>query len=73
MMLTPRTKIAVDMAHAADVLKDISNKTTEMLVQFDWKGVQITLYRSGSMHFYHFIDVPLGKRYAEEILAHVRG
>lgn len=70
-MLIPKARLKLDMGRAAIALDDAVIKGTELMIQMNWKGVQVTLYGSGSMHFYHFTDAAMGRQLALEILSSI--
>ena len=37
------------------------------MLKFLWEGIEVTMYRDGSLIFYHFEDQDVAERYAGEI------
>lgn len=67
MMLTPSEAVAVDLTEAEKRVTDVVKSSSEML-EFMYHDIKVTIYTSGNVFFYHFIDKPKAFEYAEEIL-----
>lgn len=72
MMLTPSDTYKIDLDSIKEKLPGVIKSSKDML-EFMYKGIKITLYTSGSVFFYHFIDKEKAFVYAEEILLIVNG
>lgn len=70
MMLTPSESVTVNLKEAEKKVSDVVKCSSEML-EFMYHDIKITLYTSGNVFFYHFIDRPKAFEYAEEILRSV--
>ena len=66
-MLTPRCSILIDLDVVSRELSAVSRFEDEY-VKVGWNGVLVTLYRKGSMLFYHLDDRDVAERYATDIL-----
>jgi hypothetical protein len=72
LMLSPEAKYAVSMSEAANCLPAVIRSMSE-LIEFDYKGVRLTLYRTGSLMFYHMNVFETACCYAAEIYAMLGG
>ena len=66
-MLTPSCSVAILLDSAEETFGAIERAGDEF-VKIKWKDVLITLYRNGSMLFYHLSDRRQAETYATEVL-----
>ena len=61
-MIRPDYDMGLDLL-TLDCFDDVSKKNAIML-KFLWEGIEVTMYRDGSLIFYHFEDQDVAERYA---------
>ena len=64
-MIRPDSDMGLDL-RTLDCFDDVSKKNAIML-KFPWEGIEVTMYRDGSLIFYHFEDQEIAEKYAGEI------
>lgn len=67
LMLIPNREVQISMVDAKDILPDVIRSNDEF-IEFIKDELHITIYRSGGMLFYHFVDVDAAKKNAQEIV-----
>ena len=63
-MIRPDKDMDLDLPSLEGAVPD---KVSKGMMKFHWHGVEITMYPSGGLIFYHFEDQDLAERYAHEI------
>ena len=66
-MLTPQDTVLIDMDRAQGTFRTVLRVENEF-VKVEWNGTLVTMYRKGSMLFYHLDDRNTAERYATDIL-----
>ena len=64
-MIRPDSDMGLDL-RTLDCFDGTVIKNAIML-KFPWEGIEVTMYRDGSLIFYHYEDQDAAGRYAEEI------
>lgn len=67
LMLTPVPAVPVEMKKVTDVFEDLCEKVSEDFVTIGWNGIPCTIYKRGSILFYHVTDRTAAKKYFLEI------
>lgn len=67
-MLTPRTPIEVDLDTASECFSDILNKSNPEFIEIQWGDTPVTIYKNGSIFFYHLNDHVVCEGHSNDIL-----
>ncbi|AIZ56644.1 hypothetical protein Mpt1_c07610 [Candidatus Methanoplasma termitum] len=71
LMAIPADTLDLDMIKAADVLRDMGGNikdADDMMIVFDWEGMETTIYPQGKIMFFPLKDRSLCIKYAADIL-----
>lgn len=63
-MIRPEKDMDLDLfsLHGID-----ADSVSKAMMKFHWEGIEVTMYSSGGLIFYHFEDQDTAERYALEI------
>lgn len=68
-MLTPRASVEVDLDKASECFSDILNKSNPEFIEIQWGETPVTIYKKGSIFFYHLNDQEVCEAHSNEILS----
>ena len=63
-MIRPDRDMDLDLLSLKGIVPD---KVSKAMMKFRWQGIEVTMYPSGGLIFYHFEDQDASERYAHEI------
>ena len=63
-MIRPDTDMDLDLKSLKGIVPDSVSKA---MMKFHWEGIEVTMYSSGGLIFYHFEDQELAEEYAQRI------